>query len=129
MLEAPIEIVKLLKKFRDLALECARRIGLWSATSYWNYPMWIPSLLDALEPGFVTSLKSFMTSQTSQMLPREGYYGSRNFNSHQLSNFRARTTEFQKSFFPRTIARWNSLPPETLACSSLSFFKHCLVIS
>lgn len=41
----------------------------------------------------------------------------------QLRNIAARTSQYQNSFFPRTIAQWNSLPADIVNSSSFFTFK------
>ena len=59
------------------------------------------------------------------LLPKMHHYNSRRSNSRQFNNVqhRARTTQFQRSFFPDTIKKWNLLPAEALAVQSLPSFK------
>ena len=56
-------------------------------------------------------------------LPKMHHYNSRQTNSRQFVQHRARTTQFQRSFFLDTIKKWNLLPAEALAAHSLSSFK------
>ena len=57
------------------------------------------------------------------LLPKMHHYNSRRSNSRQFVQHRARTTQFQRSFFPDTIKKWNLLPAEALAVQSLPSFK------
>ena len=51
---------------------------------------------------------------------------ARQANSRQLVVPRARTLQFQRSFFPDTIKSWNSLPSEVLSCIlCLCLESHC----
>ena len=52
------------------------------------------------------------------------HYNARQANSRQLVIPRARTLQFQRSFFPDTIKSWNSLPSQVLSCTSLSMSSY-----
>ena len=54
------------------------------------------------------------------------HYNARQSNTKQLIIPRARTVQFQRSFFPDTVKRWNSLPPDSISCTSLPIFKKSL---
>ena len=49
------------------------------------------------------------------LLPKMHHYNSRRTNSRKFVQHRARTTQFQRPFFPDTIKKWNLLPAEALA--------------
>ena len=59
--------------------------------------------------------------------PRTLHRNSRSSHGSQLASFRARTAQFQNSFFPNTVSQWNTLPQETVSSSSLSLFKSYLL--
>ena len=50
-------------------------------------------------------------------------YNNRFSHALQLQNMAARTSQFQNSFFPRTITQWNTLPCSTASSSSVYVFK------
>ena len=54
---------------------------------------------------------------------RDIVYVNRHTNPLQLVNIQARTNQFYNSFFPKTIALWNSLPSLLLSSLSLNSFK------
>ena len=54
---------------------------------------------------------------------RELHHNSRQSNTYQLKTIRGRTSYFQNSFFPSTIAHWNSLPADISSSSTLPTFK------
>ena len=54
---------------------------------------------------------------------RDIVYVNRHTNPLQLVNIQARTNQFYNSFFPKTIALWNSLPSSLLSSLSLNSFK------
>ena len=51
------------------------------------------------------------------------YHSSRHSHALQLRDIKSRTNQFQKSFFPGTIALWNTLPHSVLSSPSLLNFK------
>ena len=54
------------------------------------------------------------------------HYNARQLNTKQLVIPQARTLQFKRSFFPDTVKRWNSLPPDSISCTSLPMFKKSL---
>ena len=50
-------------------------------------------------------------------------YNNRFSHALQLQNIAARTSQFQNSFFPRTIAQWNTLPCSTASSPSVYVLK------
>ena len=57
---------------------------------------------------------------------RQLFYPSRSVHSHALVPLPAHSTQFYHSFFPSTVAAWNSLPANTVSATSLPAFKSAL---
>ena len=59
-------------------------------------------------------------------LNRVLHYPSRTVHSQAIVPLQYHTLQFQNSFFPSSIAAWNSLPPVTVSNSTLPSFKRAL---
>ena len=59
-------------------------------------------------------------------LNRVLHYPSRTVHSQAIVPLQCHTLQFQNSFFPSSIAAWNSLPPVTVSNSTLPSFKRAL---
>ena len=64
-----------------------------------------------------------MDFESAPIVARSVARFTRHSNSHQLQLPFCRTTQYQNSFFPRTISKWNSLPEGLLANSDTLFFQ------
>ena len=53
-------------------------------------------------------------------------YPFRSVHSNSLVPLSSHSSQFYHSFFPSTIAAWNSLPPDTASATSLPAFKSAL---
>ena len=58
--------------------------------------------------------------------PRPVARSTRFSNNHQLQQPYCHTTAYKNSFFPKTINKWNSLPEDVLACTTLASFKSAI---
>ena len=120
------------------ALEKVQRFGLRMCLKKWNLEQEqlllasnVLSLSDRRAHAKLSHLYKIMNELAdypgAPLLHRVHHYNARQANPRQLVPQRARTLQFQRSFFPDTIKRWNSLPAETMSSSSLSTFKKSLL--
>ena len=126
----------LLNKDKE-ALEKVQRFGLRMCLKKWSLKQGqllqlskVVSLSDRRSQAKLRHLFKIINDLTdfpdAPLKARVMHYSCRNSNDFQLNNLRARTSQFQNSFFPSTIAHWNSLPADILSSSSLSSFKSCI---
>ena len=60
-------------------------------------------------------------------LGRVLHYPSRTVHNRAIIPIQCRSLQFQSSFFPSSIAAWNSLPPETASLPTIASFKRAIV--
>ena len=116
------------------AIEKVQRFGLRMCLKQWDLNQ--EELLQAANVASLASRRSqaklshlfkivneLADYPNAPLLPKMHRYNSRRANSWQFVQHQARTTQFQRSFFPDTIKKWNLLPAEALAAHSLPSFK------
>ena len=114
------------------ALEKVQRIGLRICLKKWELLQAInmDSLADRRSRAKLSHLYKIMHDLTdypdAPLSHKVRHYDARQENSEQPIVPRARTLQYQRSYFPDSILKWNSLPSEVTACSSLSLFRKYL---
>ena len=125
-----------LSKDRE-ALEKVQRFGLRVCLKKWDLDQEqlllatnMDSLADRRSRAKLSHLYKIMHDLTdypdAPLSHKVRHYDARQENSEQLIVPRARTLQYQRSYFPDSILKWNSLPSEVTACSSLSLFRKYL---
>ena len=64
--------------------------------------------------------------QSAPIQVKSPIYNTRQVSNLSLESLRAKTSQFQYSFFPHSISLWNSLPTDTQSISSFHTFKQSL---
>ena len=88
----------------------------------------IPALVDRRKQARLCHMYKIVNDQTdfpeAPLQYRAINFVTRSSHSQQLRNIAARTSQYQNSFFPRTIAQWNSLPQNLVNSSFITFKSH-----
>lgn len=117
------------------SLEKVQRFALrvclksWSADREHLYSQSrIPALVDRRKQARLCHMYKIVNDQTdfpeAPLQYRAINFVTRSSHSQQLRNIAARTSQYQNSFFPRTIAQWNSLPQNLVNSSFITFKSH-----
>ena len=112
------------------ALEKVQRFGLRMCLKKWDLDQEqllqasnLVSLSDRRAHAKLSHLYKIMNELTdypnAPLIHKVHHYNARQANPRQLVLPRAKTLQYQRSFFPDTIKRWNSLPAEVLSSTSL----------
>ena len=86
--------------------------------------------LRVYEPGFNTDKYGIPIHHhqliSNQYLPTPAYPITRANHCFKFQHYTSRTTMYCNSFFPRTIPKWNNLPPNNAESDDLNLFKRNL---